>query len=365
MKILHITQMIGGLDVYVGNAIIYSGEEHEFVIVHGKEDRSEVLSRENSCVKEYKVDLYRKINLFNDFLCLLQVVKIIKREEPEVIHCHSAKGGVVGRIAGWITRKKTYYTPHAFSFLSANKGYKRKLYLFLERICKLNSYLLACSESEREIGLNEVGYKVDRALVWRNSVPMPRFIDDFSLDYKCPFICYIGRPSYQKNTLFLIDVVKKVTEKKPGIKFVLLGVGHYSPLLEVVKKKILELDLEDVVELVPWLEHEETMSYLNKSLFYLTVAKYEGLPLAVVEAMALGKAIVASDVVGNRDCVIDGYNGRLIKEDDVSEFSKTICYLIDNEECRNLYEVNSKIMFRDSFDIANRISLLYEIYKKK
>ena len=109
--------MIGGLDVYVGNAIIYSGEEHEFVIVHGKEDRSEVLSRENSCVKEYKVDLYRKINLFNDFLCLLQVVKIIKREEPDVIHCHSAKGGVVGRIAGWITRKKTYYTPHAFSFL--------------------------------------------------------------------------------------------------------------------------------------------------------------------------------------------------------------------------------------------------------
>ncbi len=357
--------MIGGLDVYVGNAIIYSGEEHEFVIVHGKEDRSEVLSHENSCVKEYKVDLYRQINLLNDFLCLLQVIKIIKRENPDIIHCHSAKGGVVGRIAGWITGKKTYYTPHAFSFLSAKNKYKRKLYLILERICKLNSYLLACSDSEREIGVNEVGYKVDRALVWRNSVPMPRFIDDASLvNYKYPYICYIGRPSYQKNTLFLIDVVKKVTEKKPEIKFVLLGVGHYSPLLEAVKKKIFELDLEDVVELVPWLEHEETMSYLNKSLFYLTVAKYEGLPLAVVEAMALGKAIVASDVVGNRDCVIDDYNGRLIKEDDVSEFSKTICYLIDNDERRRLYEENSKIMFRDLFNIKNRISLLYEIYKK-
>ena len=151
--------------MYVGNAILYSNEEHEYVVVHGKEDRSEVLSRENSCVKEYKVDLYRKINLFNDFLCLLQVVKIIKREEPDVIHCHSAKGGVVGRIAGWITRKKTYYTPHAFSFLSANKGYKRKLYLFLERICKLNSYLLACSESEREI-INKNSEYIDVALTF-------------------------------------------------------------------------------------------------------------------------------------------------------------------------------------------------------
>lgn len=45
---------------------------------------------------------------------------------------------------------------------------------------------------------------------------------------------------------------------------------------------------------------------------YLTVARYEGLPLAVIEAMSLGKAIVASDVVGNRDCVEDGYNGRLL-----------------------------------------------------
>ena len=126
------------------------------------------------------------------------------------------------------------------------------------------------------------------------------------------YICYIGRPSYQKNPLFLVEVVKDVHILHPEVKFVLLGVGYYSPELDRMKTKIAEYALEEVISLFPWLNHRETLEYVNNSLFYLTVARYEGLPLAVIEAMSLGKAIVASDVAGNKDCVQDGYNGRLI-----------------------------------------------------
>ena len=176
------------------------------------------------------------------------------------------------------------------------------------------------------------------------------------------FICYVGRPSYQKNPLFLVEVVKDVHVLHPEVKFVLLGVGYYSPELDSMKAKIAECGLNEVIDLFPWLNHKETLEYVNNSLFYLTVARYEGLPLAVIEAMSLGKAVVASDVVGNKDCVKDGYNGRLIPlEKDI--FVKAICELVENEVKRNLYGKNSRILFENQFLITNRIQELETIYQ--
>lgn len=176
------------------------------------------------------------------------------------------------------------------------------------------------------------------------------------------YICYIGRPSYQKNPLFLVEVVKDVHLIHPEVEFTLLGVGYYSPELDRMKAKIAEYGLEEVISLFPWLEHRKTLEYVKNSMFYLTVARYEGLPLAVIEAMSLGKAIVASDVAGNKDCVKDGYNGRLIPlENDV--FVKAICELVEDEPKRKLYGKNSRILFEQEFLITNRIQELEAIYQ--
>lgn len=176
------------------------------------------------------------------------------------------------------------------------------------------------------------------------------------------YICYIGRPSYQKNPLFLVEVSKEVHVLHPEVKFALLGVGYYSPELNNMKAKIAEYGLKEVISLFPWLDHKETLEYVKNSMFYLTVARYEGLPLAVIEAMSLGKAIIASDVVGNKDCVKDGYNGRLIPlEKDV--FVKAICELVEDEMKRDLYSRNSRILFEQKFLITNRIQELEAIYQ--
>ena len=176
------------------------------------------------------------------------------------------------------------------------------------------------------------------------------------------YICYIGRPSYQKNPLFLVEVVKDVHILHPEVKFVLLGVSYYSPELDRMKTKIAEYALEEVISLFPWLNHRETLEYVNNSLFYLTVARYEGLPLAVIEAMSLGKAIVASDVAGNKDCVQDGYNGRLIPLEK-GAFVTAICELVEDKVKRDLYGNNSRILFEREFLITNRIQEFEAIYQ--
>lgn len=167
MKILHVGQMIGGLDVYIRNSIVYNIADNKYLIVCGKDDKHEPVIRNGKTVKEYHISLYRSLNPWNDLKALLQTIKIVRREKPDIIHCHSAKGGVIGRTAGWITGTKTCYTPHAFSFLCTPSKLKRNIYLAIEKMTKFKTYLLACSESEQQMAKEEVGYDVEHALVCR------------------------------------------------------------------------------------------------------------------------------------------------------------------------------------------------------
>ena len=128
MKILHVGQMIGGLDIYIRNSIVYNKAHNDYIIVCGYRDKHYPVMRDGEAVPEYHISLYRSLNPFKDLKALLQTVKIIKKEKPDIIHCHSAKGGVIGRTAGWLTHTPTCYTPHAFSYLCTSSKLKRKIY---------------------------------------------------------------------------------------------------------------------------------------------------------------------------------------------------------------------------------------------
>lgn len=379
MKILHIGNLKSGIDTYVRNTVALASDKFEFVIVNGADDNSKPYMRHGKQVKTYSIDMYRALNPVKDMKAVMQAIKIIKKEKPDLVHCHSAKGGVIGRFAAFFTGTKVVYTAHAFSFLSAESAKKKQVFLLLEKIAKLNSYLLACSGSERELGIKVVGFKVKKAFAWNNAVPdvdkdLTRISQisrissqkNESSDLPVPkigerYITSIGRPSYQKNPLFMVEVAHGIHLKHPDIKFYLLGVGFYSPMLEDMKKLIHQYDMDDTFYLLPWLSHEETLKYVKGSLLYFMTSLYEGLPISVIEAMSLGKAIVASDVLGNKDCVRDGYNGYLLplKEE---VFVEKMNDLIENDEKRKEMEKNSRSYFESDFFIDNRIKALEEIY---
>lgn len=379
MKILHIGNLKSGIDTYVRNTVALASDKFEFVIVNGADDNSKPYMRHGKQVKTYSIDMYRALNPVKDMKAVMQAIKIIKKEKPDLVHCHSAKGGVIGRFAAFFTGTKVVYTAHAFSFLSAESAKKKQVFLLLEKIAKLNSYLLACSGSERELGIKVVGFKEKKAFAWNNAVPdvdkgLTRISQisrissqkNESSDLPVPkvgerYITSIGRPSYQKNPLFMVEVAHGIHLKHPDIKFYLLGVGFYSPMLEDMKKLIHQYDMDDAFYLLPWLSHEETLKYVKGSMLYFMTSLYEGLPISVIEAMSLGKAIMASDVLGNKDCVKDDYNGYLLplKED---IFVEKMNELIENDGKRKEMEKNSRSYFESDFFIDNRIKALEDIY---
>lgn len=374
MKILHIGNLKSGIDTYVRNTVALASDKFEYVIVNGADDNSEPYMRHGKQVKTYSIDMYRALNPVKDMKAVMQAIKIIKKEKPDLVHCHSAKGGVIGRFAAFFTGTKVVYTAHAFSFLSAESAKKKQIFLLLEKIAKLNSYLLACSGSERELGIKVVGFKGKKAFAWNNAVPdankeLTRISQNSRISESSNpvpkdgerYITSIGRPSYQKNPLFMVEVAHGIHLKHPDIKFYLLGVGFYSPMLEDMKKLIHQYDMDDTFYLLPWLSHEETLKYVKGSMLYFMTSLYEGLPISVIEAMSLGKAIVASDVLGNKDCVKDGYNGYLLPLEE-NVFVEKMNELIEDDDKRKEMEKNSRAYFESDFFINNRIKALEDIY---
>ena len=114
--------------------------------------------------------------------------------------------------------------------------------------------------------------------------------------------------------------------------------------------------------MMPWVNHNDAMAFVKHSIFYVSVSRYEGLPLSVIEAMALGKCIVASDVVGNQDCVWDKVNGRLLSLN-ADFFANEICKLIGDPLTVDKMGKESRRIFEEEFRIEKRIHLLEDIYQ--
>ncbi|WP_075340543.1 glycosyltransferase [Tenacibaculum agarivorans] len=366
VKIVHIAKPIGGVGVYI-NLLCKHLKSNSFqnILLCNKEDNLiEIKNVNDSLINIYDVNLKREISIYNDFKCLLNIIKLIRKIQPELIHCHSAKAGILGRIAGAYLNIPTLYTPHAYSYLSAETKIKRILFKKIEKIFKwFPAKTLACSTSEYNRTINDLNFNSKKVLQWNNSIE--NNFDLVNINLKLPenFICSIGRPSFQKNTQLLIKSIYQIKKTIPNIKLVILGVGHYSPDLKKIEELIHNLDLTDNINLIPWLNRNETISVLNMSLMYISTSRYEGLPYALIEAMALSKACVVTNVDGNKDLVINNLNGFLTQQNSLDVASKTISILKD-DGLRKKMEQQSFNLYDQKFNIKKNIIELENKYMK-
>lgn len=164
----------------------------------------------------------RAIDPAKDIAAFFEVKKIAAKIEPDVIHLHSSKAGVIGRVA-FNGKIPTFYTPHGYSFLMENyKPMKRRMFKLIESVCaKRNCTTISCS-----VGENQESMKLTKCATYvNNGINMAELqeIIDKTEKVEHPFTVYtLGRICYQKNpTLF-----NEIAESLPDAKFVWIGDGE-------------------------------------------------------------------------------------------------------------------------------------------
>lgn len=368
VKIAHIAHSLGGVDVYL-RLILSNLDSDKFTntVIHGTSDTSQAfLDSKGDTVEEYKTSISRNISFLGDLKAIMDTYRFLKKRRPDIIHAHSAKGGVVGKIVGQMLGIKILYTPHAFSYLSAESQLKRKIFLIIERILSNgNSILLATSTSEKLRAIEEVGYKPEKAIVFNNCIAPIDTVLPLSIEKTWPdnYICTVGRPSYQKNIELMIRILYEVKKSKK-IHLIVMGVGPVSGQLESVKSCITELDMTKDVTLLDWTERTDIFNIISRSKFYISTSRYEGMPYSVIESLALSKPSVVSNCDGNRDLVIDGFNGFVVDNEQINDFKEKILQLMNDNESLEKLSKNAYQSYSEKYNIQNNISELEAIYFK-
>ncbi len=367
IKIAHVLHSVGGVDIYL-RLIIENIDNERFdnIIIHGINDTNQPFFDKNGeKTPSFKTTIIRNISIIKDLKAIIEVYRIVKKERPDIIHVHSAKGGIIGRIAGRILKIKVIYTPHAFSYLSAENKIKQKLFLLIERFfSKGNVYILATSISEKSRAIDEVGFDLKHAFHVDNAINSIKTIPDLSLPIAIPknYICTVGRPSYQKNIELMIEVFSKINESRKDIHLVVMGVGHHSDRLSNVKDLIRKKKLNDKVLLIDWTDRANILNIISNSILYISTARYEGMPYSVIESLALSKPCVVSNCDGNKDLIKDGFNGFIIKNEEVQKYVEKTLYLLSDTSILNQFSENAFSSFNKDYNISKNIKKIENFY---
>lgn len=236
--------------------------------------------------------------------------RIVERVGPDVVHLHSAKAGLCGRLAVR-SRMPTIFQPHAWSF-EAVTGLRRLLALRWERRAAVWADVILCvSEAEKSMG-ERAGirgpYEVVPNGIELGRWPEPRDEDrlgarrDLSLDLEAPLVVCVGRLSFQKGQDLLLDAWPEIQSAHPRARLVFVGDGPDSDSLraKAPSNVVFAGSRKDV-----------RMWYLAADLVVLP-SRWEGMSLAMLEAMACSRSIVIGDVAGARE-VVRGDAGAVVR----------------------------------------------------
>lgn len=298
-KILFVVEaMGGGVFTYIVDLVNELVKSYDMYIAYSVRPQTPKNYREyfNSDVHLIEVKNFtRSINPLKDIKAISEVKRIARNVKPDIIHLHSSKAGVIGRIAFNGKNIPLFYTPHGYSFLMKNyKTTKRAMFKVIETVmAKRNCTTISCSlgEHQETLKLTKRANYVNNGI---NTAELDKMLEKVErIDH--PFTVFtLGRICHQKNP----KLFNAVAEAMPEVRFLWIGDGE---LRDELKSRN--------IEITGWVDREKALRLsMNADVFVLT-SLWEGLPISLLEAMYMKKLCVVNDVIGNHDVIETGRNG--------------------------------------------------------
>lgn len=359
-KILHIQllPLLSGVQRVSLSEVLNLKDEYRYYFVCSKEgDLTEEL-KINDVLVEIIPELKRNISPKNDLIALMKLIKYIKKERFDIVHTHSSKTGVLGRIAAKIAGVgKVIHTVHGFSFPAAKTFLQKSIYFVMEYVAKFfTDYLIVLNETDRNIAIKKLHYNESKVKLIPNGVDIEAFSPARGRGGNAILkVVMVGRLSEQKDPLTFIRAAVEILKTNNNVQFYLIGDGELRIELEERAK-----EYADNIVFLGW--KKSINEILNDFDVFVLPSLWEGMPLAILESLSCGLACIVTDIPGNADLVFHGYNGFLFDKRNDSLLSQLIMLYVNDRSLLLEHSRNSRLEAVTKYSLSKRCEEIKKIY---
>ncbi|WP_377864778.1 glycosyltransferase family 4 protein [Bacillus sp. R86525] len=284
--------------------------------------------------QKYNIPIQRSPLSIQNLHAYKKLKSIIHQNKYHIIHCHTPMGGVIARLAARKARQqgtKVAYTAHGFHFCKGSPFINWLLYYPIERSLAINTdCLITINEEDYNLAVKHRFQAKDIKLVHGVGVDIERYIpvterEKEKLRHKNGYkskdflMFYAAEFNKNKNQSFLIRLLAQLKNEIPHAKLLLAGEG---PLMEECKKIATQLGVSSMVHFLGY--RNDIASLLQMCDLAVASSYREGLPVNIMEAMACGLPVVATDNRGHRELIINNKNGWIVDRDDINAMADRI-----------------------------------------
>jgi glycosyltransferase involved in cell wall biosynthesis len=350
---------IGGAQVHVRDfALALRKRGHEpIVVTSGQGPYIEGLRAAG--VQTIIVDsLTMAISPLRDLRALRELRRLLKTLKPDLVSTHSAKAGVVGRLAARSLGIPVMFTAHGWAFAAGLPARQVLMYSMFERLtAPLASKIITVSEFDRRLALERGVVPAEKLITIHNGMPdiAPEFRADPS---RSPVrLAMVARFEPQKDHVTLLHALAGLLHEPWHLD--LIGEG---PLMGRATELSRRLGLQDRVQF--WGERMDVDARLAQAQVALLVTNWEGFPRSILEAMRAGLPVIASAVGGVAESVRDGETGFTVPRGDVSALRGRIGQLLGDAALRIKMGRRAREHYEHDFTLARTVERTLAVYQE-
>jgi glycosyltransferase involved in cell wall biosynthesis len=343
MRVLHIITRLdkgGSADVFLDLTSGLRKMGHDVFIAVGPtlEPQTDIdtYSQKSGIPVHHIKYLQRDCSPFTDCRAFLEILKVIKKIKPHVLHTHTSKAGFIGRIAGRLAGVNVaIHMPHGHIFYGYFSSLKTRMFILLETIAALFTYrILTLTEIEK---MDYIREKIARAEKIA-TIPCGIDIDRYSLSHRTvrdeigippglPVIGWVGRTESVKGCEYFLRACKLIKKELPDARYLFIGEGPLKGEMEELARTL------NISKEVIFAGYRTDMPEIMNSIdLLLHTPLNEGLGRVLLEAMICEKPVVAADVGGIPEIIEHGVQGFLVPAGDTAAMARESLRILKDQE---------------------------------
>jgi glycosyltransferase involved in cell wall biosynthesis len=345
----------GGSQMHVIDLLEGFRSEADLDLVTGEEGPLTERARSLKIPVRVLPELVQPISPRNDLRAASSLIGHLRARRPDLVHAHTSKAGILTRVAAAVTDIPAIFTAHTWAFAEGTSIMWKLVGLPSERLAaRFTDCIINVSEANRRLAASSGIDKAKFSVTVHNGIRDTSYRAHAEEPAACPQIVSVGRFVKQKDQQLLVQAMMKINRP---YKLIFVGDGPTQPDVEA---DVARAGLQSQIVFAG--DSREVEQILSKSHIFVLASRWEGFPITILEAMRAGLPVIASDVGGVREAVVDGHTGFLARPEVVHDLQQHIDSLLQSSALRGTLGSNGRQRFLKMFTRDRMLESIRSIY---